>query len=43
MRFMIKNCLNEDGIEGIIYQVKKGEINGINITVPFKKISHPFS
>ncbi len=32
-----KKLLNEDDIEDVIFQVKKGEINGINVTVPFKK------
>ena len=32
-----KKLLNEDGIESIISQVKKGKIDGINVTVPFKK------
>jgi len=40
--FYDKKLLNEDGIEGIISQVKKGEIDGINITVPFKKLVIPF-
>ena len=39
--FYDKKLLNEDGIEGIISQVKKGEIGGINITVPFKKLIIP--
>ena len=33
-----KKLLNEDGIENIIFKVKKGEIDGINVTVPFKKL-----
>ena len=37
-----KKLLNEDGIENIIFQVKKGEIDGINVTVPFKKSVIPF-
>ena len=37
-----KKLLNEDGIENIIFQVKKGEIDGINVTVPFKKLVIPF-
>ena len=37
-----KKLLNKDDLEGIIYQVKKGEIDGINITVPFKKLVIPF-
>ncbi len=37
-----KKLLNEDGIENIIFKVKKGEIDGINVTVPFKKLVIPF-
>ena len=37
-----KKLLNEDGIENIIFHVKKGEIDGINVTVPFKKLVIPF-
>ena len=37
-----KKLLNEDGIESIISQVKKGKIDGINVTVPFKKSVIPF-
>ena len=37
-----KKLLNKDDLKGIIYQVKKGEIDGINITVPFKKLVIPF-
>ena len=37
-----KKLLNKDDIEGIIYKVKKEEIDGINITVPFKKLVIPF-
>ena len=32
-----KKQLNETDIEGIISEVKNGKINGINVTVPFKK------
>ena len=32
-----KKQLNENDIEGIILEVKNGKINGINVTVPFKK------
>ena len=32
-----KKQLNENDIEGIIFEVKNGKINGINVTVPFKK------
>ena len=37
-----KKFLNENDIETTINQVKKGEINGLNITVPFKKSVIPF-
>jgi len=32
-----KKQLNENDIEGIIGEVKNGKIDGINVTVPFKK------
>ncbi|HIN07134.1 MAG TPA: shikimate dehydrogenase, partial [Pelagibacteraceae bacterium] len=32
-----KQQLNENDIEGIIAEVKNGKIDGINVTVPFKK------
>ena len=32
-----KKQLNENDIEGIIAEVKNGKIDGINVTVPFKK------
>jgi len=34
--------LNESDIEGIIGDVKKGKLDGINVTVPFKKSVIPF-
>ncbi len=37
-----KQKLNEDQLGGLILQVKKKEINGINVTVPFKKAIIPF-
>ena len=37
-----KKQLNETDIEGIISKVKDGKIEGINITVPFKKSVIPF-
>ena len=40
--FYDKKLLNEKDIEDVISQVKKGEINGINVTVPFKKLVIPF-
>ena len=37
-----KKLLNEEDIEGIISQVKKGEIDGANITVTFNPLIFPF-
>ncbi len=37
-----KKLINEGDIEDIISQVKNGNINGINITVPFKQKVIPF-
>jgi len=37
-----KQQLNENDIEGIIAEVKNGKIDGINVTVPFKKSVIPF-
>ena len=37
-----KKQLNESTIEGIIKEVKNEKINGINVTVPFKKSVIPF-
>ena len=37
-----KKQLNENDIEGIIAEVKNGKIDGINVTVPFKKSVIPF-
>ena len=37
-----KQKLNENEIESLILEVKKKKINGINITVPFKKKIIPF-
>ena len=37
-----KKKLNETDIEGIISEVKDGKIDGINVTVPFKKSVIPF-
>ena len=37
-----KKQLNEIDIEGIISEVKNGKIDGINVTVPFKKSVIPF-
>ena len=37
-----KRQLNEGDIKGIIAEVKNGKINGLNVTVPFKKSVIPF-
>ncbi len=37
-----KKQLNESDIEKIIGEVKRGKIDGINVTVPFKKSVIPF-
>tara|TARA_B100000029_G_scaffold16157_1_gene16715 strand:- start:1223 stop:2014 length:792 start_codon:yes stop_codon:yes gene_type:complete len=37
-----KKLLKQDEIYGIISEIKKGEIKGINVTLPFKKIVIPF-
>ena len=37
-----KKKLNESDIEGIITEVKNGKMDGINVTVPFKKSVIPF-
>ena len=37
-----KRKLNEDEIEGLISEVKEKKLNGINVTVPFKKAVIPY-
>ena len=37
-----KNQLNESDIEAMIDEVRCGKIDGINVTVPFKKSVIPF-
>ena len=37
-----KKQLNENDIEGTILKVRNGEIDGINVTVPFKKFVIPY-
>ena len=37
-----KKKINEDDIKDIITEVKNGKIDGINVTVPFKKSIIPF-
>ena len=36
-----KKQLNESDIEGVVNDVKKSKIDGINVTTPFKKIVIP--
>ena len=37
-----KKILEEKDLQSIIYEVKEKKINGINVTVPFKKVVIPF-
>jgi shikimate dehydrogenase len=37
-----KKQLNENDVEGTILKVRNGEIDGINVTVPFKKFVIPY-
>ena len=37
-----KQKINENELENLIFQIKKNEIDGINVTVPFKKTVIPF-
>ena len=37
-----KKLLNNSEIEDLIFNIREAKINGINITVPFKKIVIPF-
>ena len=37
-----KKLINESDIEDLIFEVKKENINGINVTVPFKQKAIPF-
>jgi shikimate dehydrogenase len=37
-----KKQLNENNVEGTILKVRNGEIDGINVTVPFKKFVIPY-
>ena len=37
-----KKKINESDLEGIVNEIKKEKINGINITIPFKKTIIPF-
>ena len=38
-----KKQVKESDIEGIISEMRNGKIDGINVTVPFKKLVIPFS
>ena len=42
MLFTKKKQLNESDIEAMIDEVKSEKINGINVTIPFKKSVIPF-
>ena len=42
MQSMKKKKINEDELADLISEVKKKNINGINVTVPFKKIVIPY-
>jgi shikimate dehydrogenase len=37
-----KKKINEDKIESLILEVKEKKLNGINVTVPFKKTDIPY-
>ena len=37
-----KKKIDQSELENIIFEVKKGKISGINVTVPFKKAAIPF-
>ena len=37
-----KQKLSENEIENLILEVKEGKLNGINVTVPFKKVVIPY-
>ena len=37
-----KQKINENDLENLIFQIKKNEIDGINVTIPFKKTVIPF-
>ena len=37
-----KKKLNEDQLEHLILEIRNKKINGINVTVPFKKAVIPF-
>ena len=37
-----KETLTENNLESFVKKIKKGEINGVNITVPFKQKIIPY-
>tara|TARA_B100000902_G_C26878642_1_gene701453 strand:- start:41 stop:451 length:411 start_codon:yes stop_codon:yes gene_type:complete len=37
-----KKKTNENGLKDIVSEIKEGKINGINVTVPFKKTIIPY-
>ena len=37
-----KKLVNKEDIESVIYEIKNEKINGINVTLPFKKLVIPF-
>ena len=37
-----KKLVNKENLEDLIIQVKKGEIKGINVTIPYKKLIIPY-
>ena len=42
MQYMKKKKLNNNDLEDLILNVKEGNINGVNVTVPFKNAVIPF-
>ena len=37
-----KKLINKEDIKDVIFKVREGDISGINVTVPFKKLVIPF-
>ena len=42
MQFMKKKKLTNKDLENLILDIKKGNINGVNVTVPFKNAIIPY-
>ena len=42
MQYMKKKKLNDNELKNIILEVRQGNINGINVTVPFKNTIIPY-